>query len=76
MLIDMNKMQRMISAFTSLEWYYKDCNEFLSHTARVTGDETWVSFVNFESTEWSKQWMHTHPLNNPKSLNKRCLPES
>jgi hypothetical protein len=27
-----------------LERYHKDGNEFLSHI--ITGDETWVSFVN------------------------------
>jgi hypothetical protein len=25
----------------------------------VRGDETWVSFVNVENKEQSKQWMHT-----------------
>jgi hypothetical protein len=24
----------------------------------VTGNETWVSFVNIETKEQSKQWMH------------------
>jgi hypothetical protein len=27
---------------------------------RVTGDATWVSFVNAETKEQFKQWMHTH----------------
>jgi hypothetical protein len=40
-------------------------DEFLNHIVRVTGDETWVSFVNAETKEQSKQWMHTHSPNNP-----------
>jgi predicted lactoylglutathione lyase len=74
MLTDTHKAQRMISALTCSEQYYKECDEFLNHIVRV-GDETCVSFVNFETKQWSKQWMHTHPLNKPKSLNKHCLPE-
>jgi hypothetical protein len=71
------KMQRMASALTFLERCHKDGVEFLSHIARVTGDKTWVSFVNVETKEQSKQWVHTHSTNKPKkSLNKRCLPES
>jgi hypothetical protein len=49
-------------------------DEFLNHIIQVTGDETWVSFVNTETKEQSKQWMHTHSSNKPKSLNKQCLP--
>jgi hypothetical protein len=40
----------------------------------VTGDETWVLFVNVETKEKSKQWMHTFTKQAEKSLNKRCLP--
>jgi hypothetical protein len=29
-----------------LERYHKDGDEFLNHIVRVTGDDTWVSFVN------------------------------
>jgi hypothetical protein len=53
-----------------LEKYHKDGLEFLSHIG--TSDETWVSFVNVETKEQSKQWMHTHSPNKPKSLNKHC----
>jgi hypothetical protein len=54
--MDAHKMQRMASAFVDfLEQYLKDSNEFLSHSIRVTGDETWVSFVDVESKERSKQ---------------------
>jgi hypothetical protein len=50
-----------------LERYHKDCDEFLDHIVQVTGDETWVSFVNAETNEQSKQWMHMH---SPKKLTK------
>jgi hypothetical protein len=48
-----HRTQRM--ALTFLERYHKDGDEFLSHVVRVTGDETWVSFVNAEIEEQSKQ---------------------
>jgi hypothetical protein len=44
----------------------KEGAEFLSHI--ITGDETWVSFVNVETKELSKQWMHTHSPNKLKNL--------
>jgi hypothetical protein len=45
-----HKTQRMTSAFVDfLERYHKAGDEFLSRIVRVTGDETWVSFVNFET---------------------------
>jgi hypothetical protein len=50
----------MTSALTFLELYHKDGDEFLNHIIRVTGDETWVSIVNAETKEQSKQWMYTH----------------
>jgi hypothetical protein len=37
--------------FDFLERYRKDGDEFLNHIIRVTGDVTWVSFVNTEITE-------------------------
>jgi hypothetical protein len=65
MLTGAHKMQRMASSLTStfLERYHKDGDEFLNHIVRVTVDETWVSFVNVETKEQSKQWMHTHSSN-------------
>jgi hypothetical protein len=51
-----------------LERYHKDGDEFLNHVVGVTGDETWVSFVNAETEEQSKQWMHTHSQNKPKKF--------
>jgi transposase len=53
MLTDGHKTQRMASALTFLERYFKDGNEFLNHI--VTGDETWVSCVNVETKEQCKQ---------------------
>jgi hypothetical protein len=49
----------------------KMATNFLSHIVRVTGDETWVSFVNAETKEQSKQWTaHIHKTSR-KSLNRR-----
>jgi hypothetical protein len=47
--------------------YHKDAGEFLN-IVRVTGDETWVSYVNVETKEQSKQWMNIHQSRR-KSLN-------
>jgi hypothetical protein len=44
-----HKTQRMASALTYLERHHKDGDEFLSHIVRVTGDETWISFMNVET---------------------------
>jgi hypothetical protein len=54
--------------FDFLERYHKDGDEFHSHIVRVTGDETLVSFVNVETKDQSKQWMHTHSPNKPKKF--------
>jgi hypothetical protein len=35
---------------------------------QVTDDETWVSFVNVQTEEQSKQWIHTHSPNKPKKF--------
>jgi hypothetical protein len=37
--------------FDFLELYHKDGDEFFNHIIRVTGDETWVLFVNVENKE-------------------------
>jgi hypothetical protein len=50
-------------AFDFLEQYHKDGDEFLNHNVRVTGDKTWVSFVNVETREQSNQWLHIHSPN-------------
>jgi hypothetical protein len=73
MLMGAHKTQRMALGLTFvLQRYHKDGDEFLNHIIRETGDETWVSILNVETKEQSKQWMHTHSPNKP---NKRCLPE-
>jgi hypothetical protein len=43
-----------------------EVREFLDRT--VTGEETWIQFVNSETKEQSKQWMHTHSPNKPKKF--------
>jgi hypothetical protein len=57
------RTQRMASPLTLLERYHKDGDDFLNRIVRVTGDETWVSFVNVETKEQSKHWMNTHSPN-------------
>jgi hypothetical protein len=52
--------------FDFLQRYYKDDVEFLNHIVQVTDGEAWVSFVNIETKEQSKQWMPTH---SPSKLN-------
>jgi hypothetical protein len=58
----------MASVLTFLEQYHKEGNEFLNHIVQVTADETWVSFVNVETKEQSKQWMHTYLPGKPKKV--------
>jgi hypothetical protein len=41
--------------FTFLERYHRDGDEFLNRIVQVTGDETWVLFVNIETKDQSKQ---------------------
>jgi hypothetical protein len=38
-------------SFDFLDRYHKYDNELLNHIVRVTGDETWVSFMNIETKE-------------------------
>jgi hypothetical protein len=52
--------------------YHKDGDEFLSHIIWVTGDETWVSFVNVETIGQSTLWMHTHSPNKLKEFKQMC----
>jgi hypothetical protein len=58
MLTGVHKTQRIALALTV---FHKDGEEYLSHIVRVTDDKTCVSFVNVETKQQSKQWMHTHP---------------
>jgi hypothetical protein len=53
MLTGVHETQRMASAMTFLERHHKDGGKFLDHILRVTGDETWVSFVNVGTKEQS-----------------------
>jgi hypothetical protein len=55
---------------------HKYGDEFFNKIVRVTCDETCVSFMNVETKEHSKQWMHTYSPNKPKILKKCCLLES
>jgi hypothetical protein len=57
---------------TLLGQYHKDGDEFFNNIVWATGDETWVTFVNVETKEQSKQWMHVHQTSQ-KSLNKCCM---
>jgi preprotein translocase subunit SecE len=57
---------------TLLQRYHKDVNEFLSHITWVTGDETWVSFVNVETKEQSMQWIHIHQISRKVYTNVVC----
>jgi hypothetical protein len=66
MLTVAHKTQWMAWASTFLERYHKHGDEFLNHIVRVTGDGTWVSFVNVETKEQSKQWVHTCSPYKPK----------
>jgi hypothetical protein len=70
MLTGSYKMQIMALALTLafLERYSEDGDEVLNHIMRVTGDKTWVSCVNVETKEQSKQWTHVHSPNKPKML--------
>jgi len=65
-LTKFHKTQIMGSALTFLQTYWDEGEEFLYRI--VTGDETWVQFVNAETKEQSKQWMHTHSPNKPKKF--------
>jgi hypothetical protein len=72
-MTDFHKTQRMGSALTFLQRYWEEREEFLDRI--VTGDETWVQFMNVETTKeqsTSKQWMHTHSPHKPKKF-KRTL---
>jgi len=53
MFTDVHKTQRMASAWTFLQCYHDEGDEFLDKI--VTGDETRVQFVNVETTEQSRQ---------------------
>jgi hypothetical protein len=49
--MDAHETWRMASALTFLGQYHEVGCEFLYHIICVTGDESWVSFVNIETKE-------------------------
>ena len=51
-LIDFHKTQRMGSALTFLQRYWEEGDKFFDRI--MSGDETWVQFVNAETREQSK----------------------
>jgi hypothetical protein len=59
--------------FDFSEPYHKDGDRFLNRIVLVPGDETWLSFMNVETKEQLKQWMHTHSSENPEKF-KQTLP--
>lgn len=61
MLTDDLRTKRVVSSLTFLERYREQGDEFLNHI--VTGDETWVSYVNVETKKQSMQWGHTRSPN-------------
>lgn len=65
-LTDVHKRQRVDSAESFLSRYREEGEKFLDKI--VTGDETWIPFVNSETKEASKQWMHPHSPNKPKKF--------
>ena len=55
---DFHKTQRLGSALTFLQRHWKEGDEFLDRI--MTGDNTWVQFMNAESAEQSKSsWMES-----------------
>jgi hypothetical protein len=47
--------------------------KFVNHIARVTGNKTWVSFINAETKEERKQSMHTYSPNKPKKFKQMSV---
>jgi hypothetical protein len=58
----------MASSFTFLGQYLKDSDGFFDHIVQVTSYEIWISFLNVETQEQSKQWMHTYSPNKTKTF--------
>lgn len=63
LLTDVHKTTRMSSAIDFLFRYDLEGEEFLNRI--VTGDETWVSYVNTETKQQSMQWGHTRSPTKP-----------
>jgi hypothetical protein len=67
------KRREWLQRWLFLERYPKDGDEYLNHILRVAGDEIWVSFVNAETKEQSKQWMHTRSPIKPKKFKQKLM---
>ena len=65
-LTEFHKTQRMGSALMLLRRFWEETDEFLDRI--VTGDKSCVQFVDAETKEQSKQWMHMHSPNKPKKF--------
>lgn len=63
-LTEIHKSKRMGSALDFLSRYDAEGEEFLNRI--VTGDETWVAYVNAETKQQSMTWGHTASPNKPK----------
>lgn len=63
LLSDAHKMKRMGAALTFLERYDEEGDKLLDQI--VTGDETWVSYVNVEQKAQSREWGHTSSPRKP-----------
>ena len=72
-LTDLHKTQRMGSALTFLQRYLEEGDEFLDRI--VTGDKTWVRFVNAETKEQSNSGCTRILPTTPRNLNKHCRTE-
>ncbi len=57
LLTDNHKTKRMSSVIDFLSQYHFEREKYLDRI--VTGDETWVAYVNPETKEQSMQWGHT-----------------
>lgn len=63
-LTDHHKSQRMASALDFLSRYEDEGEPLLNRI--VTGDETWIKYVNPETKEQSKMWAHSDSPTKPK----------
>jgi hypothetical protein len=61
-----------------LERHHKDGDNVINHIVQVSGDQTWVSFVNAELKEQSEPWMDGHIFTKHRKIVQTnvCLPEN
>ncbi|XP_066900709.1 histone-lysine N-methyltransferase SETMAR-like [Halyomorpha halys] len=62
-----HRKQRLDTALTLLQEYSTNGNAVLDRI--VTGDETWVKYVNCESKKQPMEWAHTRSFKKPR----KCL---